>query len=145
MDRTSYTDACRRSRLSRQRLLDSDLSGQARAWRLWAACNELTTGYSKSSDRVHVRTVASYADVPANRASQLLREFDRLGIFIWRKDVRSHSKGFLALPSWVEPDAVSKPEPKADPTCSECGGQIDYPVDGADTEDFVCLSCWNAR
>jgi hypothetical protein len=115
MERILYKEACRRSRLSRQRLMDSELSGQARAWRLWAVCNELTAGYSKSADRIHVRTLANMADMRDDKASPLLRHFDRLGVFIWRKDQGSRKTGFLALPSWVEPDADAGSSTKGQP------------------------------
>ena len=123
MDRISFVEAARRSRLSRQRLMDSaELSGLARAWKLWAVCNELTASYSKSADRVHVVTLANKAGIRADKASGLLRDFDRQGIFIWRKDQGSRSKGFLALPSFAEPDGEprpAKPPKTSKPRCPD--------------------------
>lgn len=120
--RTDYVDASRRFRLSRQRLAESELDGQARAWKLWAVCMERTAGYSKSADRVHVVTLANLAGMRDDKASALLREFDRLGVVVWRKDTGRRSPGFLALPSWVEPDGG--PRPSSGPKCPECGGKL---------------------
>ena len=139
--RIDYKEAGRRSRLSRQRLMESEeLSGLARAWRLWAVCNELTAGYSKSADRIHVVTLANLAGIRADKASRLLRDFDRLGIFIWRKDAGRKSPGFLALPSWVEPDGKPKPERK--PKCPECSS-TDVARHTSDLYgvSWVCLDC----
>jgi hypothetical protein len=122
VERIEYKEACRRSRLSRQRLMESELSGQARAWRLWAVCNEMTAGYSKSADKIHVVTLANMASMRDDKASGLLYEFDRLGVFIWRKDKGRRSTGFLALPSFAEPDGKAKRStPKF--VCPECGGE----------------------
>ncbi len=126
--------------MSRQRLADSDLASQARAWKLWAVCNELTAGYSKSADRVHVVTLANMAGMRDDKASAMLREFDRLGVFIWRKDTGTRRKGFLALPSWSEPDATPKP---IDPKCWSCGARSlrPYIYMGEDTGTLKCSAC----
>jgi hypothetical protein len=89
-----------RLRLSRERLMASELAGTARAWRLWAACVDATVGYTREADATYVVGLARRANMERQVASKLLRRFSELGVFQWRSGPRgSHTKGLLTLPA----------------------------------------------
>jgi hypothetical protein len=88
-----------RLRLSRERLLASDLKQNTRAWRLWAACVEATVGYTREADQTYVVGLARRAAMERQVASQLLQRFNDLGVFVWQSGPRgSHTPGMLTLP-----------------------------------------------
>src|SRR5690348_870130 len=72
-----------RLRVSRERLMSSDLRSTTRAWRLWAACVEATVGYTREADQTYAVTLAQAANVTRQVASDILRRFDELGVFQW--------------------------------------------------------------
>jgi hypothetical protein len=97
-----------RLRLSRERLLASDLKQNTRAWRLWAACVEATVGYTREADQTYVVGLARRAGMERQVASQLLQRFSELGVFAWASGPRgSHAPGMLALPSGGQSDTMS--------------------------------------
>src|SRR3954451_14903563 len=99
----------RKIRASRSRLVESEeLGDSARAWKIWAACQELTASWSKGSDRVHVATIANMCNLRADKVSPILYKFDEEGIFGWVKDGGSRKPGILSLPSLGEPVAVER-------------------------------------
>jgi hypothetical protein len=88
-----------RMRLSRGRLLTSNLKQNTRAWRLWAACVEATVGYTREADQTYVVGLARQAAMERQVASQLLQQFNELGVFGWQSGPRgSHTPGMLTLP-----------------------------------------------
>ncbi|MFL5962206.1 MAG: hypothetical protein ACJ757_04870 [Gaiellaceae bacterium] len=123
----NFAEVGRKIRVSRQRLTDSDeLGDSVRAWKIWAACSELTASWSKGSDRVHVRTIANLAGLRADKVSPILYKFAEQGIFGWVKDQGKRSPGILSLPSLAEPEPESvgapkvKLAPKAATVCTRC-------------------------
>lgn len=110
-ERIAYKDAGRKMRLSRQRLAESELHTSGRAWRVWAACIELTASYSKNAERTTVVEIAALAGIRPARVSPILRDFDRLGVFTWRKDRGRRSPGLLVLPA-LETQNGSVSDPK---------------------------------
>ena len=88
-----------RLRVSRERLLASDLKSNTRAWRLWAACVDATVGYTREADQTYVVGLAKRSGLQRQVASKLLTRFAALGVFDWRSGPRgSHTKGLLTLP-----------------------------------------------
>ena len=116
-----FAEAGRRLRASRQRLLESaELSDSVRAWKIWAACAELTASWSKGSDRVHVATIANLAGLRADKVSPILRAFHEQGIFGWVKSTvpkERRSPGILSLPSLGIKETKQTPEAKGCPSC----------------------------
>jgi hypothetical protein len=99
-----------RLRLSRERLMASDLKGTTRAWRLWAACVDATVGYTREADQTYVVGLAKRAGMERQVASQLLQRFNELGVFAWASGPRgSHTPGMLALPSGGHSGTMSRP------------------------------------
>jgi hypothetical protein len=135
----------RRIRASRRRLTESEeLNGSLRAWKVWAACSELTASWSKGSDRVHVLSIANLADLRPDKVSPILRKFHELGIFGWVKDEGKRSPGILSLPSLGEkperaaPAAreggtpeIEAPEPEGPFTCGKKGCEVEVEIEGA--------------
>jgi hypothetical protein len=88
-----------RLRLSRERLLASDLRNDGPAWRLWAACAGATFGYGREADQIYIATLADLACMKRQKAAPLMRRFDELGVYVWRAAPRgSHAISTLALP-----------------------------------------------
>ena len=102
-------EAGERLRLSRERLMASDLKQNTRAWRLWATCVEATVGYTREADQTYVVGLARQANMERQVASKLLEQFTELGVFDWRSGPRgSHTPGILTLPSGGHSGTVSR-------------------------------------
>jgi hypothetical protein len=104
-----------RLRLSRERLMASELESTTRAWRLWAACVDATAGYTRSADQTYAVTLASSANIKRQVASQTLRRFAELGVFQWEEPRHPGSRDarILELPdlTGTQSGAVSSPGP----------------------------------
>lgn len=120
-ERIKYADAGRKLRLSRQRLAESELgrSKSPRAWRVWAACIEATASYSKGAERIYVSEIAKTAGMRPDKVSPILMEFDRLGVFGWKKDKGRRSTGFLTLPALDTPQRRGSTTPALGPYLGE--------------------------
>jgi hypothetical protein len=117
----SATDAkelAERLRLSRERLMASELESTVRAWRLWAAGVDATVGYTRTADRTYAMTLASAANIKRQVASQLLRRFNELGVFAWEapRHPGSRDARILELPRLAAPNTpdASAPETPTD-------------------------------
>lgn len=149
--RIAYKEAGLKLRLSRQRLAESDLHDIGRAWRVWAACVELTASYSKNAERTTVVEIAALAGIRADKVSPILREFDRLGVFTWRKEEGRRRAGLLVLPSntpvggsKIDPQAGPYLEVEEEPSGLEGprGGTAPHPSsNGKQVEGYECLGC----
>lgn len=106
-DRTK--ELASRLRVSRERLMESDMTRNTRAWRLWAACVDATVGYTREADQTYVIGLATRAGMERQVASHLLQRFNELGVFSWNSGPRgSHTPGMLTLPSGGQSDTLTK-------------------------------------
>lgn len=99
---TSAKELGQRLRASRELLASSDLASSGMAWRLWAACVEATYGYAREGDKIYATTLGTAAGIKRQAASELLRRFDELGVFVWEAAPRgSHGISELRLPGYT--------------------------------------------
>jgi hypothetical protein len=94
-----YREAGERLRLSRARLMDSELAARQNAWKVWAVCMELTASRSKAADETYLRTIATMSRVHRDRCAWYLQSFDAQEIIVWKSSGWGRARSYLALPS----------------------------------------------
>mgnify|MGYP002780911856 FL=1 len=108
----SITDAAylaERLRVSRERLMASELASQARAWRLWSVCVAQTFDYGRAADTIYVVELARLAGMDRSAAGRLMRRFNELGIFGWDPAPRGSRTRVMSRVSIPEAHAASAP------------------------------------
>lgn len=90
-------EVLRRVEESLRLMVASPMSRSLTAWRVWHACVELTCGFRKGVDAVHVTRVAEVAKVRKDKPSSILEGFNALRIFGWEKERGTRKLGILTL------------------------------------------------